>query len=288
MPGRFGGLVDMLEVKAEPFVNAIEALSFARAAIENDTANFSGPMHQSNREESIRFLKTIIKAAGTLNAPNTKREAKFILEKLGDKAIKYEDFRALLSGLSRLFRGEISGTKVFSVTPEKGRYFRSASFIFGTEALAVFPNAEYDFEEAAKSLATARNTACVFHLMRAMEMIVAVAGAQLNATVIDKSNQALEWGKILANMSARIEAMDKGDIRTQWNAVHSLLYHVKEAWRNPTMHPGEKYTDDEAREILDAVRAFVRAITPLIDPWRSLVVHVDAEDDPLVGTGFGS
>ena len=71
-------------------------------------------------------------------------------------------------------------------------------------------------------------------------------------------------------MSEPIELMKKGPRRSQWNAAHSMLYHVKEAWRNTTMHPGQKYTDDEAREILEAVKTFIKQLSPLLDPWESL------------------
>jgi hypothetical protein len=60
--------------------------------------------------------------------------------------------------------------------------------------------------------------------------------------VVDKNNVDLEWGKILSNMSPPIEAMPKGNEKKEWSAAFTLLMHVKQAWRNPTMHPKQTYT----------------------------------------------
>jgi hypothetical protein len=34
--------------------------------------------------------------------------------------------------------------------------------------------------------------------------------------------------------------------------------HIKHAWRNPTMHVDRKYTEEEAKEVMQAVKSFMR------------------------------
>ena len=106
-----------------------------------------------------------------------------------------------------------------------------------------------------------RYTASVFHLMRAMEIVVSSLGVK---TVIDKNNTDLEWGKILSNLKTPIEAMPKGKEKDDWSAALTLLVHVKQAWRNPTMHPKKTYTEEHAKEIFFATRSFMISLSALV------------------------
>jgi hypothetical protein len=42
------------------------------------------------------------------------------------------------------------------------------------------------------------------------------------------------------------------------------LYNVKVAWRNQVMHPHDKYTPDEAKDILGHVEAFMKTLASLV------------------------
>lgn len=95
--------------------------------------------------------------------------------------------------------------------------------------------------------------------MRAME-----AAVQALCEKLQIENLQREWGKLLSDMNKKIEGMDKGPSRNQWSESHTHLYHVKQAWRNDTMHPNEKYTDDEALEVYRAVRTFMNHLAALI------------------------
>lgn len=88
-------------------------------------------------------------------------------------------------------------------------------------------------------------------------------GNFLSVTVIKKDSTDLEWGLILANMKAPIEAM-QGAEKNNWSEVFPLLYHVKNCWRNATMHPKQTYTDEEAAEVYNAVKSFIRRAAKLI------------------------
>jgi hypothetical protein len=126
-----------------------------------------------------------------------------------------------------------------------------------------FPDAEFDIEEAGRCLALGRNTACVFHLMRTVEVGLRALGASLNDPNLDpKSNPS--WEAILAKCDQELRKPRK-DRSLEWQADELFfrtatvdLRAVKEAWRNPTMHVERRYYDEEAREVWNAVRAFMR------------------------------
>jgi HEPN domain-containing protein len=121
-----------------------------------------------------------------------------------------------------------------------------------------------DIEEAAKALALQRPTACVFHLMRAMEIAVKRLGKRVGVQNVDK-----EWGKILSDIGKGIEAMPfkteaEKRKRNRWSEVHTHLYHVKQAWRNDTMHPKQTYTREQAHEVFQACRVFMDRLADLV------------------------
>jgi len=131
--------------------------------------------------------------------------------------------------------------------------------LFGDGVELAFPNARNDIAEAGSCLAAGRNTASVFHCMRAMEDAV-----KSLSTALEIPNPDREWGKLLSDISKRIENMPKGDIRDQWSESHSHLYHVKQAWRNSTMHPKKTYSEQDAKSVFDAVASFMRHLANLL------------------------
>lgn len=130
---------------------------------------------------------------------------------------------------------------------------------FGSNVDDKFPSAISDIESAGKCLALSLGTAGIFHLMRAMECAVQTLTAKLGFANTDRV-----WGHLLADMNKAVEAMPKGAKRDSWSECHSLLYHVKQAWRHNTMHPKETYTYEEAMDVYVAVRAFMSRLAEMI------------------------
>jgi hypothetical protein len=97
-----------------------------------------------------------------------------------------------------------------------------------------------------------------------MESAISKAGERLNATVKGANDKSLSWGVLISNLGTKISAMESGKEKDDWQATHAMLYAVKEAWRNDTMHPKQTYTEDEAVEIFDAVKSFIRRLASLV------------------------
>jgi hypothetical protein len=152
-----------------------------------------------------------------------------------------------------------------SIEPHKVKLYEQAEPLYGNDVDVAFPGfVAENISEAGKCLALDRGTACVFHLMRALDKVVQLLGEKLNVTIIDKNNVDLDWGIILANMVAPISAMPKGPAKNEWSEAHTLLVHVKQAWRHPTMHPKDTYTPEEATKIFDAVGSFMQHMAKLV------------------------
>jgi HEPN domain-containing protein len=137
--------------------------------------------------------------------------------------------------------------------------YYSALDLFGLEIAEAFISLNEDLENAGKCLAVGQPTACIFHLMRAMEGAVQALCVKLSITNVER-----EWGKLLSDLHKAIEQMPKSPGRDEWSQVHANLYHVKQAWRNDTMHPKQTYTSEQAEEIFEAVRIFLRQLAGFV------------------------
>ncbi len=160
---------------------------------------------------------------------------------------------------------ELSGQKAVLLSPSDVRMISNETLLFGEEVFDAFSFAREDIEEAGKCLAFQRSTAAVFHLMRALESATQVIARKLGASISDASGKGLPWGVIAENMRPKIDAMTKGsDEQIKWYRVQQDLVTVNRAWRVPTSHPKETYTPDQAREVFEATKAFMKELAGFV------------------------
>jgi len=149
---------------------------------------------------------------------------------------------------------------------EKLEFFNSSRALFGEAIIERFPASGNDIEEAGKCYAAGRDTACVFHLMRVMEIGLRTLGASLKDTRLDPKRNP-SWEAILKKCDEEL-GKALSDRAVEWredDAFYSTatanLRVVKDAWRNPTMHVDQTYTEETALDVWNAVRAFMRHIS---------------------------
>ena len=172
-------------------------------------------------------------------------------------------FQHLMDIISRM-RDDCVSHLYFQIAPENVMLLEIDADHFGPEVRKAFGDTVEDVAEAASCLGLERSTACVFHLMRALEAAAAVVASKIGATVTDVHGRGLGWGIIADNMKAKIDKMPKGsDEQTKWYRVQSFLEVVNRAWRAPTAHPKKTYTPAEARKVFEATKAFMQELAPL-------------------------
>ena len=133
----------------------------------------------------------------------------------------------------------------------------------GLEEVAItFPSTRREIEESGKCFAVGRFTASVFHQMRALEPFLAVISRELGVV-----KHSPTWSAYLSAFSPAIEAKYPGkimantEIRNFYSGVTGYLSSIKNAFRNPTMHDIDiVYTEEEARDVRNAVGAFMRHV----------------------------
>lgn len=206
-----------------------------------------------------KHMVQLSEAIAPLNLKFSRRAIdRFSLE-LAEKTVTVRILRERMEELKNRIYDELETVSLYYVDSIKAIYFECNTSIVGASDKAKFQDIDFDIEEAGKCFALGRGTACVFHLMRVMEAVVRALCVKLSIANPDR-----EWGKLLSDMAKAIEPMPKGEERNNWSEALTLLYSVKQAWRNDTMHPNKTYTEEQAEEILRAVRRFIQHLATLV------------------------
>jgi hypothetical protein len=159
---------------------------------------------------------------------------------------------------------ELSAPRFMEIPRDKVHFFTDYE-LFGPAVNSKFKKVADDIAEAGRCYAAGRNTATVFHLMRVMEYGVQRFGKKLGVTLVGEKN----WQNILDEVNKGIKSLPEKTSRqksrkSNYAGAAAHLFNVKLAWRNPVMHPKESYTDEEAGDVLDHVKSFMRHLADIV------------------------
>jgi len=169
----------------------------------------------------------------------------------------------LFRELSTVVQYELQDCMVFVIPQARAQYYNAKKPLGGSDIVNKLPDTVCDVTEAGNCFAVGRYTACVFHLMRVMEMCVQALGAEFGVSVANGET----WQGILDSMQGAVKQRyprHSSPERKTYAGVLSHLESVKIAWRNPTMHPKGTYTEEEARGIIGAVSIFTDNLATLL------------------------
>jgi hypothetical protein len=179
-------------------------------------------------------------------------------------------FAEMLKCLRGTLEKELNTQLIYLIPKERAGFIESQKPQFNDAVRKRFPLGTVEVERAGKAYALGLPNACVFHLMRAMEHCLKALGKSLKESSLDPRGNP-SWDAILKRCNAELEKKDRKERTPEWNANEEFfngatadLRAVKSAWRNPTMHVGRDYEDDEALDILNAVSGFIRHLAPKI------------------------
>lgn len=263
LSGGSWSLLDVLKLDALAFAKTNGVLAGIQLVIkqaESMDPNEGEQKISSQIEASAKqHLLDLSAAIKPLNLKISNLAIQRLRTDLGQQSFSHRQLREKLAEIKNRIYDELESVNLYFIDPAKAYFLNSTDAIIGGEERVKFPEIDFDIEEAGKCFALGRGTACVFHLMRVMESVVRALCTDLNI-----ANPNREWGKLLSAMGRAIEGMPKGDKRNSWSEAHSLLYSVKQAWRNDTMHPNKTYTEEQAEDILRAVKRFIQQLATLI------------------------
>lgn len=157
-----------------------------------------------------------------------------------------------------VFVADATALSLMALAPGHAHYAGMNSPIFGAVVEAAFPTAAAEIDDAGRCRAAGLWTACVMHLMRAVEPAL-----QALADSVDvKPGQ--NWNNALNQIEVKLRGMQKsthGAEEEQWASEAVLqLRAIKNAWRNHAMHGGLRYGEEDAVRIFESVKFFMQTL----------------------------
>jgi hypothetical protein len=217
-------------------------------------------------EEKIKHsLSIIIKECGFVGLNFTQIAAQRILnamDSMDDSRKKASEFIGMIDLLEERFNDEIHNLKFFLVKPDRLFYYENTEHA-GEQFKTGFPRGNVELIEAGNCFALDRYTACVVHLMRSLEVALAVLHRSLDIPEPEKGAEK-SWGRILSRILKKITENDSNQPfnwkreKEFYHQCYALFSAVKVPYRDSTMHVESIYDEQSAIDVFNVTTAALR------------------------------
>lgn len=278
-PSRLVSWLDMEQFSARIFYFAGRSLEKIKTDCLLKPAGTSGqelfhvsvlyqPLDQETKNNALSSLIMIERECRTIGTSITADTIEEVIDHLNkDSELTFQWLMTQIGSIQNLLHKEMSGRVFLYLPPERAKFWPKVNEvnIFGQSVADSFPSATFDIQQAGIALATRLSTACVFHLMRAMEIVLGVLGSKFGVSLAHTN-----WAPAIEQIESRIRDMHKNpawkslpDCKNQQEFFSQAASHfgvLKDAWRNYTMHSRGKYTEEEAEQIFNNVKGFTQKL----------------------------
>jgi hypothetical protein len=235
------------------------------------TGQFSQIAQILNRGECLRdshvpelggMLGELMRECQKIDLPMTLAQLNRIKEGVDNRTFfDHKTMNVQLQELMNRMWDELDSHVFYQLESSKSDYYEKPDQKLGPEISKAFPSTVFDFVEASKCYAVGRSTACVSHLMRGLEIVLACMAKKFGV-----SAEHTNWHNIIEQTESKIRELPnakpphwKEDLEFYSQAAsHFMVF--KDAWRNYTAHARGRYDDEDARRIMDNVFAFTRKL----------------------------
>jgi hypothetical protein len=232
--------------------------------------NLSKNLDDRSKEKAVRSLRHISKEFSGIGLRITAETTNELIEEIEDPTTIIHNFQWLfdrVKAIRNLSRKEIEGKVFLYVSAEHAKFFPKVSepHIFGKAVADAFPTAISDVTESGVCLALSRGSACVFHLMRVLEIGLTVLGNKFGVSLAHTN-----WGPAIDEIESKIRRMHEDpawkslpDCKEQKEFYAQAASHfgiLKDAWRNYTMHVRGFYTEEQAERIFENTKGFMQKL----------------------------
>ena len=239
---------------------------------------YTGQLDEKFRDSMIKSIDELIAACkaadftGPIGTLVTSREW-FASTLCKGEGVPNELGHILDSVLDELYEREF-----YRLDRDRAAYFNKSQ-LWGDAVDAAFPSARFDIQEAGNCLATNRETAAVFHLMRTVEwglraLCVSLGFRKLRIRFKRSGRTSyvpieyLEWEKILDQLNDLVDAklikMRKGPGKQKLQEFYypalQDIRAIRDAWRNHVMHTRAQYTKEDSTAIYSHVKRLMMGL----------------------------
>lgn len=228
----------------------------------SDNVRLLTPQEREHTEQDLRIVEQRLRQCGLTTSCEALSEFRSILLnwKIAYFArLSAQDVIARIEEVERTIRREIKSVLLVRIPPERALRFNKDED-FGPAVAQSFPSAKFDITESGNCYAAGRFTACVFHLMRALEIALDAFGG-----VFGLKMSHTNWQPFIDQVEAKIREYGKSAQKDKdryefYSQAASSFMIFKDAWRNYTAHTRGKYTEEEADTIYRNVGAFMQRL----------------------------
>jgi len=267
-PYRLWSLLDMIRFVAGQFVRAFYRLellqtSVFRLPLENDPAYEEKLAEwRADAIDALRAMAAESELAGFRSLmKRCNREHQTLASAAPEPALY------LLRSVVADVQSELEDHVFFRLPANRSEWYRETdSSLFGQAVADAFPGSNEEICEAGRCFAFARWTACVFHLMRAVERALHQWMHDLGAPIATPVEQT-DIKQILDQADAHLKRMEQQTKSPQraedlayFGATSAHFRAIKDAWRDHVSHSKKTYDESHAREIMNNVKAFMRTL----------------------------
>jgi hypothetical protein len=260
---RLLSLWEMLQFAAGRFVQAIIVLDRYSRALER----LQSPVSMRVAGELLRYNEELREQLNKLGLRGAEIAAQRLSKMLElnpepDAAMLRENMEDVVSQVEN----ELAAVFFLHLSLDERRFYESAQPLFGVQVTEHFPSATYDIEEAGKCFALNRYTACVFHLMRALEVCLTVLARELGILLLRAEGN--NWDHILNQIDQVLQAqLQNGNefsspqLRGRvefYSGAAALLKNVNNAWLRSMTSVRRIYDQERARRIFNVVGEAMR------------------------------
>jgi hypothetical protein len=242
-------------------------------AIAKLQASGDASLNDVDKDRIQQNLRYVLKKADDygLEGVHHRLERIFAISRPTDILTLSETVRQM-EALLEAFEDDTKFLYLYAYSKEKAKLFVRAT-VDWAGAIKSFPKIKDDIEGATDLYTLGHNLACVFHLMRVMEIGVQEFGKKLHVSLTRKSSTKLTdltWHQILDALNPELKKLPQNTPKRKekyekFSAIQSYLYGVKDAWRNPTMHPRKiGYNDLETLDLINRVRSFMNELASVV------------------------
>ncbi len=275
-PGELVSLWDMLRVYAKDFVVLMQTIDRFRGGIRHihqqvamSRGVFAGDP-ELVRDSCAGLWEVVGPLLDEAEAACTRMELKdpiALMRKVrsccAGHVYSIPELQGWLGSIGELVHTQLNDRLLFCVGTDRAEYW-SDTPLFGQKVQAAHPDACDDMVEAGRCLVVGRYKACVFHLMLVVEIGVRQMAGILGVTPSHKDT----WGAILNQLSHVVAAMPTRTVpdaerKSAFSKAADHLNHIKDGWRNKTMHPGLGYNEEQAVMMFKNVVAFMELLVDL-------------------------
>ena len=220
----------------------------------------------STLEQISLALKELYQDASMLDLRSVKAQIERIQHIVSNPRAPFDvpGFGQMLSDLVSRLHDELKA-QCFLFVPHSSLYMEPLKEWSGI--VERFRLATFDIEEGCRCLALGRYTASSYHFLRVMERGLNALGERLHGDQYLPS-----WDAKLRKIETALDSLDrKVAPKEDWDFFQQAKVNfraVQTAWRNPTMHIEKTYTEQGARDIMNATRVFMEQLASRLGDVR--------------------